>query len=394
MTKGKNFNTHEDDYFCYASYIQQLKINYKRMKRKCLFIDRDGTLVKEPLDEQVDALDKIRFVPGVFTYLSKIAKQLDYKLVLVSNQDGLGTESFPENAFWPSHNFIIEALKGEDIIFADQLIDRSFPNENKVTRKPGIGMFGDYVNSDKYDIPNSFVIGDRETDMELAEKLGCKGLGIGGEFLSNVAIPLQGWKEIFEYLIVIQRTAVVIRNTRETKIRLNLAIDGFGKSDISTGIGFFDHMLEQISRHAGVDIVLNVEGDLDVDEHHTIEDTGLVLGEAFRIALGKKRGINRYGFELPMDDSKAKVLIDFGGRPWFIWDAEFKRELIGKMPTELFSHFFKSFSDAAQCNLQIEASGENEHHKIEAIFKAFSRAIRMAVIRGDNQQVPSTKDFQ
>lgn len=363
------------------------------MKRKCLFIDRDGTLVKEPHDEQVDALEKISFVPGVFTGLSKIANQLDYKLVLVSNQDGLGTDSFPENTFWPAHDFILEALKGEGINFTDQLIDRSFPNENKPTRKPETGMFGDYLNNDLYDIPNSFVIGDRETDMELAENLGCKGLGIGCEFLSAAAIPLPGWKEISEYLFAIQRTAMVIRNTRETRIRLDLAIDGSGKSEISTGIGFFDHMLDQISRHAGVDIVLNMEGDLDVDEHHTIEDVGLVLGEAFRRALGKKRGINRYGFELPMDDSRAKVLIDFGGRPWFIWDAEFKREMIGKMPTELFSHFFKSFSDAAQCNLQIEATGENEHHKIEAIFKAFSRAIRMAVSRGEDQQVPSTKDI-
>lgn len=362
------------------------------MKKRCLFIDRDGTLVEEPFDEQVDALDKIRFLPGVFSQLGKIAQQLDYELVLVSNQDGLGTDSFPEDTFWPSHNFILEALKREGIEFKEQLVDRSFEEENSASRKPGIGMFGAYVNNDNYDIPNSFVIGDRESDMKLGENLGCKSLGIGSNFISKSALPFAGWKEIANYLFSIQRRAIVVRNTQETKISLDLYIDGYGQKEISTGIAFFDHMLDQICRHAGVDMLLNVDGDLEVDEHHTIEDTALVLGEAFRKALGDKRGISRYGFELPMDDSRAKVLIDFGGRPWFIWEAEFKREMVGKMPTELFSHFFKSFSDAAQCNLQIYASGDNEHHKIEAIYKAFARAIKMAVSKSDDQRIPSTKE--
>lgn len=361
------------------------------MKRKYLFIDRDGTLVAEPPDEQVDSFEKIRFLPGVFTALNKITKQLDYKLVLVSNQDGLGTDSFPESDFWPVHSFIMETFRGQGILFEEELIDRSFPEEKLPTRKPGTGMFSNYLNQEDVDLPNSFVIGDRETDMELAQNLGCKGLGLGSDFTSEAAIPLVNWEEIAAYLFSIQRKAAVIRNTRETKISIELALDGRSQAAISTGIGFFDHMLDQIAKHSGIDLKIKVLGDLEVDEHHSVEDTGLALGEAFRMALGDKRGISRYGFEVPMDDSRAKVLIDFGGRPWFIWKAEFRREMIGQMPTELFSHFFKSFSDAARCNLQIEAEGENEHHKIEAVFKAFARAIKMAIRVGSDPGIPSTK---
>ncbi len=361
------------------------------MKKRCLFIDRDGTLVKEPDDEQVDSIGKIIFLPGVFTQLGRISSLLDYELVMVSNQDGLGTVSFPEDTFWPAHNFILEALKSEGIEFSDILIDRSFPSDNLPTRKPGIALLKNYLESEEYNLEESFVIGDRETDMQLAANLGCKGLGIGAEFKSEVAISFPGWKEIAEYLFKIQRSARIIRNTKETRISLELFLDGSGTSNISTGIGFFDHMIDQIARHASVDISLIVKGDLEVDEHHTIEDTALVLGEGFKRALGNKRGISRYGFELPMDDSHAKVLLDFGGRPWFIWKADFKREMIGSMPTELFSHFFKSFSDAAKCNLHIEAEGDNEHHKIEAIFKAFARAIRMAISNIGGESIPSTK---
>ncbi len=354
------------------------------MKRRCLFIDRDGTLISEPPDEQVDAFSKVSFLPGVFTHLSRIANELDYELVLVTNQDGLGTDAFPEDSFWPVHNFIMETLENEGIVFSDTLIDRSFPDEGLSTRKPGTGMMAKYFDSDIYDLERSWVIGDRESDVELAENLGCGGLLIRSDSFPE-------WKEIADFLFQSERQVFVERFTRETKIRLQLSLDGRGRSEVSTGIGFFDHMLDQISRHAGVDLKLKVEGDLYVDEHHTVEDTALVLGEAFQKALGNMKGVARYGFELPMDESRAKVLIDFGGRPFLVWDADFRREKIGSFPTELFSHFFKSFSDSARCNLHIEARGSNEHHKIEAVFKSFARAIRMAIMRDIRGQLPSTK---
>ena len=354
------------------------------MKRRCLFIDRDGTLIAEPPDEQVDEFSKVSFLPGVFIHLSRIAGELDYELVLVTNQDGLGTDAFPEDSFWPVHNFIMETLKNEGIVFSDILIDRSFEDEGKPTRKPGTGMMAKYFDCDKYDLERSWVIGDRESDIELAGNLGCGGLLIRSD-------AYRGWKEIADFLFRSERQVSVERYTSETKISLQLSLDGGGESDISSGIGFFDHMLDQISRHAGVDLKLKVKGDLHVDEHHTVEDTALVLGEAFRKALGNMKGVNRYGFELPMDESRAKVLIDFGGRPCLVWDADFRREQIGSFPTELFSHFFKSFSDSAGCNLHIEARGSNEHHKIEAVFKSFARALRMAVRQDFNGQLPSTK---
>ncbi len=355
------------------------------MKKRCLFIDRDGTLVAEPPDEQVDSFDKIRFLPGVFTHLNRIATQLSFELVLVTNQDGLGTDSFPEDDFWPVHHFIMDTLKNEGIIFSDELIDRSFPEEQLPTRKPGTEMLKKYLEDSEYDLARSYVIGDRQSDIQLAENLGAKGILIAPNAFA-------GWNEIAEFLFKSDRQATIQRNTKETQIRLELALDGTGQTDIESGIGFFDHMLDQICRHAQIDLNLKVAGDLEVDEHHTVEDTALALGEAFKIALGNKKGLTRYGFALPMDDSKAEVLLDFGGRPWFTWQAEFTREKIGTCPTELFSHFFKSFSDTAQCNLRIEAEGQNEHHKIEAIFKAFARAIRMAIQRDGTDLLPSTKD--
>ena len=362
------------------------------MKKKCLFIDRDGTLIKEPADEQIDSFEKLQFLPGVFTWLGKISRQLNYELVLVSNQDGLGTESFPESQFWPVQNFVMDTLAGEGIQFEAVLIDRSFPAEQLETRKPGIGMLKPYLDEYQYDLSASYVIGDRETDLQLALNLGCQGIGLGAGFQTEAASICSSWEEIAHYLFGVSRMAVVNRSTRETAIHLSLSLDGIGDSKITTGIGFFDHMLDQLVRHGELMMDLKVVGDLHVDEHHTVEDTGLVLGEAFRKALGQKRGISRYGFSLPMDDADASVLIDFGGRPWFIWEAEFKRERIGDLPTELFDHFFKSFADAAGCNLHIRASGENEHHKIEAIFKAFARAIRMAKSFSGSDQIPSTKE--
>lgn len=364
----------------------------KLMKKRYLFVDRDGTLVAEPEDEQVDAFTKLKFLPGVFTELGRICRETDYDLVMVTNQDGLGTPSFPEETFWPVHQFILEALQGEGIVFSEVLIDRSFPADNLPTRKPRTGLLTAYLNNPEVDLAGSFVIGDRETDMQLAENLGCKGLGIGASFRSPAAVPVDSWKDIAAFLLRENRQATVVRETRETRIRLDLSLDGAGSSSVSTGLGFFDHMLDQICRHGRIEMNLMVEGDLEVDEHHTVEDTGLVLGEAFRKALGDKRGISRYGFELPMDDSDARVLIDFGGRPYFKWKADFRREKVGDVPTELFSHFFKSFSDAAACNLHIRASGENEHHKIEAIFKAFARALRMAVSQDGGGDIPSTKE--
>jgi len=367
--------------------------------KKALFIDRDGTLVREPADEQVDSLEKIEFLPGVFTSLARIRQMGEYEFVMVTNQDGLGTDSFPEDDFWPAQNFILGCLKGEGVEFDDILVDRSFPEEGLDTRKPGTGMMKKYLDG-SYDLANSFVIGDRLSDLQLAVNLGAKSIFISDPGSSvqevpadtekSIALKTSSWKDIEDYLCRKERKAVVRRKTKETNIEIELILDGKGKADISTGIGFFDHMLEQIARHGGIDLKVKAEGDLKVDEHHTVEDTALVLGQVMLEALGNKKGISRYGFVVPMDDAQARVALDFGGRPWFIWEAEFKREKVGDMPTELFSHFFKSFADAAKCNLHIEAKGDNEHHKIEAIFKAFARAIRMG-IREIDDLLPSTK---
>ncbi len=368
------------------------------MKKKVLFIDRDGTLIIEPpVDFQVDSLEKLEFYPGVFQNLSKIAAQLDYELVMVTNQDGLGTASFPEETFWPAQNKMLKTLENEGITFEAIHVDRSFPEENAPTRKPRTGLLTQYFSED-YDLANSFVIGDRVTDVELALNLGCKALFLTSEqtlrkeLESTCALTTTQWSEIATFLFKTERTASVRRSTSETSIEVAIDLDGTGKCDIQTGLYFFDHMLEQIGRHSGCDLKVKVEGDLHVDEHHTIEDTAIVLGETLKKALGDKRGIERYGFCLPMDDCLCQVAIDFGGRSWLVWDADFKREKIGDMPTEMFMHFFKSFSDAAACNLNIKAEGQNEHHKIEGIFKALARAIR-AAIRKDpySDQLPSTK---
>lgn len=367
--------------------------------KKVLFIDRDGTLIIEPPDEQIDSLEKLEFYPGVFTWLGKIAKETDYDLVMVTNQDGLGTERFPDDTFWPAHNKMIKAFENEGVRFSQVLIDRSFPHENKPTRKPGIGMMTEFLNG-SYDLKNSYVIGDRVTDVQLAKNLGCKGILINTGSLSPkikeqnletyCTLTSTRWEDIYQLLTQPERKATVTRTTKETDINIEINLDGTGKSSISTGLGFYDHMLDQLSRHGNIDLTIKVKGDLHIDEHHTIEDTGLALGDAFLKAMGDKRGIERYGFCLPMDDCLAQVAIDFGGRPWLVWEAEFKREKIGEMPTEMFYHFFKSFSDTAKCNLNIKAEGTNEHHKIEAIFKAFAKAIKMAVKKEGNQ-LPSTK---
>jgi imidazoleglycerol-phosphate dehydratase/histidinol-phosphatase len=370
--------------------------------KRVLFIDRDGTLIKEPeTDFQVDSLEKLEFMPEVFRALYSIVSLLDYELVIVSNQDGLGTSSFPENTFWPAQNKMLKTFENEGITFAAIHIDTSLPAENAPTRKPGIGMLGKYF-SEEYDLKNSYVIGDRITDIKLAKNLGAKAIVYGNgipdsenskeELTEIVALKTGSWIDIFSFLRAGNRRSKVTRNTRETRIMVELDLDGKGISKISTGLGFFDHMLDQISKHAGIDLIIDVKGDLEVDEHHTIEDTALALGEAFKAALGDKRGIERYGFALPMDESSAQVLIDFGGRPWLVWEAEFKREKIGEMPTEMFMHFFKSFSDASLCNLNIKAEGQNEHHKIEGIFKAFARALKMAKQRNVFEyQLPTTK---
>ena len=354
------------------------------MKRqRILFIDRDGTLIEEPYDEQVDSFSKLKFTKGVFKNLGFIRSNLDFLFVMVSNQDGLGTESFPEETFWPVHNFILQTLKGENIIFDDILIDRHFPEDNHPCRKPGTGMLTKYLDYQKYDIQGSYVIGDRDTDKRFAENIGCKAL-MGKDGMT--------WDKIAEILFAGERTAEVRRITKETDVHVALNIDGTGKCDISTGIGFFNHMLEQIGRHGMLDIEIKTHGDLHVDEHHTIEDTAIALGECLRKSLGDKRGIERYGYCLPMDDCICQIALDFGGRPWLVWDAEFKREKIGDMPTEMFMHFFKSLSDTAQMNLNIKAEGINEHHKIECIFKSLGRALRMAVKRDINHfELPSTK---
>ena len=352
--------------------------------KRVLFIDRDGTLIREPEDEQIDSFEKLVFVDGVFRNLGFIRKNLDFEFVMVSNQDGLGTDSFPEDTFWPVHNFILQTLKGEGIEFDEQLIDRHFPEDNHPCRKPGTGMLTKYINNPEYDLANSYVIGDRETDAQLAENLGCKALILGKDSMT--------WDKIAELLFAGERIASITRTTHETDITVTLNLDGTGKCDIQTGLGFFDHMLEQIGRHGMMDLYVRCNGDLHVDEHHSIEDTGIVLGECLLKALGDKRGIERYGYCLPMDDCLCQVALDFGGRPWLIWDAEFNREKIGEMPTEMFHHFFKSVSDASKMNLNIKAEGTNEHHKIEGIFKAFARSIRMAVKRDIYHfQLPSTK---
>lgn len=364
--------------------------------KKVLFIDRDGTLIIEPPDRQIDSLEKLEFYPGVFTWLGKIARECDYELVMVTNQDGLGTSSFPEETFWPAHNKMLSILEGERISFSKIFIDKSLPHEKKPTRKPGTQMLTEFLSED-YDLKNSFVIGDRITDVQLATNLGCGSIllnqnpdAIKDKEVSTCALITSEWESVYLLLTQTHRTATVKRTTKETDITVTLNLDGSGQSSIQTGLGFFDHMLDQLARHGQLDLTISVKGDLHIDEHHTIEDTALALGDAFLRALGDKRGIERYGFTLPMDDCLAQVALDFGGRPWLVWDAEFKREKIGEMPTELFFHFFKSFSDSAKCNLNIKAEGNNEHHKIEAIFKAFAKAIRMALKR-EGSQLPTTK---
>ena len=371
--------------------------------KKILFIDRDGTLALEPENYQLDSFDKLIFYPGVFNSLGKISRELDFELVMVTNQDGLGTPSFPENTFWPTHRFLLKCFENEEIIFDDIYIDKSLPSDNAPTRKPGIGLLKKYINNKNYDLENSYVIGDRLTDMELALNLGAKGIFISNdeklvemeinENLNNsISLKTTKWNDIYSFLKLKQRVVTKKRVTNETKINLDLNLDGNGESDINTGIAFFDHMLNQIARHGNMDIKLSVHGDLEVDEHHTIEDTAIILGEAFYSALGEKIGIERYGFSLPMDDCLAQVSIDFGGRNWLVWEADFKREMIGKMPTEMFLHFFKSFSDGAKANINIKAEGSNEHHKIEAIFKAFAKAIKFAIKRDPNKMIlPTTK---
>ena len=370
--------------------------------KKVLFIDRDGTLIVEPpVDYQVDSLEKLEFVPGVFRNLYRIRHFLDYELVIVTNQDGLGTKSFPYEQFIGPHDKFLKTFANEDVVFDDILIDRSMPEDNAPTRKPRTGMMGKYMGTD-YDLSSSFVIGDSLTDIELAANLSAKAIFLGSEgqaseiekngLSDHCALIASSWDQIWDFLSGPARTAELNRETKETKIHIRLNLDGSGTSHISTGLGFFDHMLEQIPRHSGVDLDLVADGDLQVDEHHTVEDTALALGEAFHKALGEKRGIMRYGFLLPMDDSLAQVAVDFGGRNWLVWDVAFSREKIGDVPTELFFHFFKSFSDAAKCNLNIKAEGENEHHKIEAIFKAFAKAIKMAIKKDPyNNNLPSTK---
>ena len=369
--------------------------------KKVLFIDRDGTLVIEPpVDYQLDSLEKLEFYPKVFRNLGFIRSKLDFELVMVTNQDGLGTDSFPEDTFWPAHDKMLKAFEGEGITFDDILIDRSFPEDNAPTRKPRTGMLGNYLQEGTYDLANSFVIGDRPTDVELAKNLGCKAIFLqdSKELLKEkgledvCALATTDWDKITEYLFAGERTAEVKRTTKETDIFVRLNLDGTGKCEINTGLGFFDHMLEQIGKHSGMDLTIQVKGDLEVDEHHTIEDTAIALGECIYQALGSKRGIERYGYSLPMDDCLCQACLDFGGRPWLVWDAEFKREKIGEMPTEMFLHFFKSLSDSAKMNLNIKAEGQNEHHKIEGIFKALARALKMAIKRDIYKyELPSTK---
>ena len=376
--------------------------------KKILFIDRDGVIIKEaPPTYQLDSFSKLEFYPDMFKYLRKIAEELNYVFVMVTNQDGLGTASFPEDTFWPVHNFVLQSLKNENIQFTDVFIDRTFPQDNAPTRKPGTGMLTKYLSDPAYDLINSFVIGDRITDMQLAKNIGCKGFWLNNDTSLGVAeindtidelrkdviiLESPNWESIYNYLKLPPRRIVHQRNTNETKITIDVNLDGTGKASLNTGLGFFDHMLEQIARHGNIDLSVECKGDLHIDEHHTIEDTGIALGEAIIKALGDKKGIERYAFVLPMDECLAQVAIDFGGRNWIVWDAEFKREKIGDMQTEMFFHLFKSFSDAAKCNLNIKVEGDNEHHKIESIFKAFAKCIKQAVKRDiNNDSLPSTK---
>ncbi len=370
--------------------------------KKVLFIDRDGTIIVEPIsDQQVDSLEKLEFLPKAISNLRRLAEETDFELVMVTNQDGLGTSSFPEDTFWPAHNKMMKTLEGENVFFSEVIIDKTFAADHANTRKPGTGLLTKYFNGN-YDLANSFVIGDRLTDVQLAVNLGTKAIFIAPQIpeegvspAMNAAISLvsEDWDAIFEKIKLPDRVANVQRNTNETEISIKLNLDGNGQSAMKTGLGFFDHMLDQLAKHSGVNLEITVNGDLHIDEHHTIEDTALALGEAFRQALGDKRGTNRYGFLLPMDEALAQVAIDFSGRPWLVWDAEFRREKIGEMPTEMFHHFFKSFSDTSLCNLNIKVEGQNEHHKIEAIFKAFAKAIKMAVARNHQamDSLPSTK---
>jgi imidazoleglycerol-phosphate dehydratase/histidinol-phosphatase len=365
--------------------------------KKVLFIDRDGTIVKEPpVNFQLDSYEKLEFLPMAITQLHRIARELDYELVMVTNQDGLGTDSFPEDTFWPVHNLMMDVLENEGVTFSEVLIDGSFPAQNAPTRKPQTGLLTHYIRGD-YDLANSFVIGDRNSDMGLAKNLGCKGIQLpsisdDSSFEDElVVLKTDSWKEIFQFLRGQPRKVIVSRKTNETDIAITLNLDGTGTGKINTGLKFYDHMLEQLQRHGSLDLDIQVNGDLEIDEHHTIEDTAIALGDAFAKALSSKKGINRYGFLLPMDDSLAQVAIDFGGRPWIVWEADFKREYVGDMPTELFFHFFKSFSDAAKCNLNIKVTGDNEHHKIESVFKAFAKAIKMAVKQTGDGKLPSTK---
>lgn len=373
--------------------------------KKVLFIDRDGTLIKEPEDEQIDSIEKLTFYPKAVIYLSRIARELDYELVMITNQDGLGTEFFPEETFWPAHNFIIKTFFNEGVHFSEQFIDRSFAKDNSPDRKPNTGLLTKYF-TEEYDLKNSVVIGDRLTDVELAKNLNAKAIFInnhsylGQEEITSkrqelekfISLETNDWQKIYEYLKLANRTAQLVRKTNETDVQIELNLDGTGKSAVETGLPFFDHMLDQLARHGNMDLSIKVKGDLAVDEHHTIEDTAIALGEVFHQALGNKLGIERYGFLLPMDDCLAQVAIDFGGRSWLVWDVDFKREKIGDMPTEMFFHFFKSFSDSAKANLNIKAEGSNEHHKIEAVFKAFAKAIKSAVKRNPEKMIlPSTK---
>ncbi|MEM8927323.1 MAG: bifunctional histidinol-phosphatase/imidazoleglycerol-phosphate dehydratase HisB [Bacteroidota bacterium] len=375
------------------------------MAKRVLFIDRDGTLAKEPGDEQLDTFEKLVFYPKVFTYLGKIAKELDFALVMVTNQDGLGTDSFPEDTFWPVHNLLLQSFENEGVVFNEVLIDRTFAKDNAPTRKPNTGLLEHFL-TEEYDLAHSFVIGDRLTDMELAKNLGAKGIFINDEThlgtdeitvnktdLSDyIALETKDWEQIYGFLKLSNRVGKIHRKTKETDIEIELNLDGTGRADIDTGLKFFDHMLDQLARHGQMDLSIKADGDLEVDEHHTIEDTGIALGEVFYQALGDKLGMERYGFCLPMDDCLAQVALDFGGRNWLVWDTEFKRERVGDMPTEMFHHFFKSFSDGAKANLNIKAEGTNEHHKIESIFKAFAKAIKMAVKRDEEKMIlPSTK---
>ena len=358
--------------------------------KKVLFIDRDGTILIESEDKQLDSFDKLTFLPGVISNLSKIARELDYELVMVSNQDGLGTASFPEETFWPVQNKMLEILSDEGVVFHEIFIDRSLPAEQAPTRKPGTAMLTKYL-AKGIDMESSYVIGDRLTDIELAKNLGCNSIFISKDASPEAGLTTTSWDEIYSYLKKIPRKAAVVRRTSETEVSVELNLDGTGNCSVSTGIGFFDHMLEQVSRHGSIDLSVKVKGDLHVDEHHSVEDLGIAFGEAFLKALGGKKGIERYGFLLPMDESLTQVALDFGGRAWLVWEVNFSREKIGEMPTEMFFHFFKSFSNSAKCNLNIKSYGLNEHHKIEGVFKAFAKAIKMAVRQTDNFNLPTTK---